>query len=119
MSKSVATKNDIQAVTSTTTSTLQYTNCTGSWTAGLIETKVYDYFTINGNAIAYEASCTFNFTGNDNVTGASVVEQETIRLDAKEKITTLQPAVLCNNDEASGLNGNKLRIISNNHLITD
>ena len=63
MTKSVATTENIKAITSST-----HTNSTwtGNWSAGPLNFKTYNYFTLNGNPIVYEASCTFNFNGTDS-----------------------------------------------------
>ncbi|MES2141901.1 MAG: hypothetical protein V4471_03315 [Pseudomonadota bacterium] len=116
MTQPVATKENIIAISNPTHN--QNPHWQGKWAPESIKIKNYDYFTLNGKPIAYEAECTFTFTGTDPTkNGASVTDQETITLTAKE--TTLQLSVLCNGDEKTGKEGNKLRVEGNNHLTTD
>ncbi len=116
MTQSVATTENIKAITSPT-----HTNSTwiGSWQAGPITFQSYDYFTLNGNPIAYEASCTFTFNGTDH-NGVAVPDSETISLKAKQQ-TTLQGPVLCDGNTENGKKGpmNQLRVDSSHHLTTD
>lgn len=115
MTQAVATTDDIKAIALPT-----HTNATwkGTWVAGPITFKVYPYFTLNGNPIAYEAECLFTFNGVVP-NGEKVSDTETITLTAKP--TTLQGPVLCNSDTENGKKGpqNQLYVTSKHHLITD
>ena len=112
----IATKENIIAISNPTHN--QNPHWQGKWVPESIKIKNYDYFTLNGKPIAYEAECTFIFTGTDPVkNSAPVTDQETITLTAKK--TTLQGPILCNGDTQKGEKGNQIQVQSANHLTTD
>lgn len=120
MKKSVASRKDITAFANPSPKHKEYPSWSGGWTAGKITIKVYRHFNINGEPIAYQASCTFIFKGSDTTTNSLVSDRETVTLKAQN--TTLQNQlsyVLCDGDEETGSKENKLKVTCKHLLTTD
>src|SRR4051794_17203930 len=100
MPKPVCCDGDVEA----TVATLVPSGSAGTWTAGPIQYKTYDHLTVGGTKVAYEASCTFSYSGNTTSTpSSSVTASEDVTLSATGAVLEHGSSkVLLDGDSASG-----------------
>jgi hypothetical protein len=106
--KSVATKDEVIAVVSTTGPG----GASGSWTAGPIVPTSYAQLTVDSNAVIYQANCIFTFTFSN---GTTTTEPVTLTAGS----THLQGSssnVLRDGDFIKSTNGNLLKVVSSRRL---
>jgi hypothetical protein len=113
--KNVAAQGDVSATPGNLPFTLAQS---GTWTPGAITATAHPELQVGGAPVITQASCTFSFAGV-NASGATVTGKETVTLPARS--TTLRvgsDTVLVNGDQAVGVFGNKLQVVSTRKLVT-
>ena len=90
----------------------------GVWTPGQVNYTSYAFLTVNGVAVIYEASCTFSFSGTSPPPASSAVtDSSDVKLSAGGTVLMAsQNNVLLNGDSANDDFGNKLEVVTGNHL---
>jgi hypothetical protein len=113
--KNVAGQGDVSAIPGT----LPFTGAqSGTWTPGAITPVAHPELQVGGAAVITQASCTFSFAGV-NASGTAVTGQETVTLPAGATTLHVGPdTVLVNGDQAVGMFGNKLQVVSMRKLVT-
>jgi hypothetical protein len=112
--KPVAVTGDVVATVGTT----PFTGADlGTWTAGAVSVQFYNHLTSGGTTVIHQAECTFNFSGTNSGTGATITGSETVTLTAGATVLQRgQSGVLVQGDVAIGTFGNKLEVQTTNVL---
>jgi hypothetical protein len=116
VAKPVCCDGDVVATAGTT----PVSGSTGTWSPGPVSYKTYSHLKAGGTAVAYEASCTFSYSGTTTSAPSSPVSAtEKVTLTAGS--TVLQHGsskVLLDGDTKTGPGGygNKLKVSSSRVL---
>ena len=87
----------------------------GTWTAGPVTVLTYPRLRAGGAQVAFQAVCTFQFTGKSGPT--PITGSETVTLTPGDsKLQKGQNGVLLDGDEAEGAFGNKVTAASTRTL---
>ena len=79
MSKPVCCKGDVKA----TPDSSPFPGSDAQWQAGEVQYKTYSHLTVGGKEVAYEATCTFSYSGKTTSTPSSPVSgSEDVTLSA-------------------------------------
>lgn len=113
--KSVAGQGDVSA----TPGNVPFTGAqSGTWTADAITVTPHPVLRVDGAPAITQASCTFSFSGA-NSNGSPVAGQESVTLTAGATTLHVGPqTVLVDGDQAAGVFGNKLQVVSTRKLVT-
>jgi hypothetical protein len=91
------------------------------WTAGPVSYETYSHLTVGGKEVAYEASCTFTYSGTTTSAPATAVGPKTADVKLSAKTTVLQSGsdkVLVDGDEEEDSYKNKLSVSAKGVLKT-
>jgi hypothetical protein len=111
-SKKVAVDGDVTA-TAGTTPGIEGSAGPPGWTAGKVSYQTYSHLTVGGKEVAYEATCTFSYSGTTTSAPATAVGPKTADVTLKAKSTVLQNGstkVLVDGDKEEDTYGNKLSV---------
>jgi hypothetical protein len=119
VSKPVCCKGDVVA----TPDSAPFPGSDAQWQAGQVSYKTYSHLKVGGKEVAYEATCTFSYSGKTTSTPSSPVSgSEDITLSASSELLEKGSSkVLLNGDSKQGTtsSGNKLEVQSSQILKTD
>lgn len=123
---SVATEKNIQATAYSNPSNPYITQPTyqGQWQAGKVTVKTHAHFCIEDQPVAYQAMCTFTFTGTDRSSQELVTENDSVKLVAHSHVLQVEgietTSVLCHTDtRSSAVHQNTLNVTSNHILMVE
>lgn len=107
---SIACEGDVQA---TPGSTPFPPAVSGAWSAGTVQYTSYSNHTVQGDAVIWQALCTFNFSGTGPPPAAApVAGVSAVTLTAKSEKYLPANKVLVNGDSIQDVYGNTLKVSS-------
>jgi hypothetical protein len=89
---------------------------TGAWTAGPVTTTSHSRLRAGGTPVAFQATCTFQFSGTSGSTPVTAAETVTLTATRAAKLQRGGNGVLLDGDTATGPLGNRLAASSARRL---